>query len=592
VDPTGTLAAAAGVPSGGDAVIVYDLDSGEEVFRISGEEGDYHWVAFSADGRDLAVADGMGTVRIFRVADWEQRAVLDTGTGRSISAMRYAEDGSRIFLATLHPEEVEPAALHAIDLGTGEVSTAALASGQPLVSSIVHLPGSDQIAVATDAIERYDADTLEAVGEPFGSTEGAGLVSLATAPDGTLAAGSPIELQIHADNSTSQSPAPATFAQGFPGVAFVDGGATLITADIGGPVSTWNVDPVGDLGTPLQPEGRGLVTMSPDGSVLAVWGAGRGVQLHDRATHAHLGALGIGPEISLTGIDFTGDGSRLVTMSCPRGVDPCPATLEVWDVSTRQRVAGPVAAGDVWEFLENGVAFTGDEAHVVTAGADGIVYLWNASTLAPHLSRPPLVLAELTTLPSLQVWWLEAALVDDRSLVAAHDEVGQTVVWDLTGGDVAVIGTLENALRIGFSPDGRLITSSGSGAFVLRDPFTLEAVSPVFPASVPPTSYHFSDTGIMLSSGVFGTELWDVATARPLSGVLPAFRSALSPDGLTLYLGAGPVGDVVRSLSLDPDTLAEEACRRAGRNLTPAEWSTVMGAEEPYRAICPEWPTS
>jgi DNA-binding SARP family transcriptional activator/WD40 repeat protein/energy-coupling factor transporter ATP-binding protein EcfA2 len=589
VDPTGALAATAGVPSGGAAVLVYDLDTGEEVFSFAGEEGHYHWVAFSVDGRDLAVADGMGTVRVFRTAGWAQRAVLDTGIGRPSSALRYADNGSTIFLATMDPEEAEPATLHALDVSTGAVSTAVLASGQPLVSSIVHLPGSDQIVVASDALERYDADTLEPIGEPFGPTGVTGLVSLAASPDGSLAAGSPVELHVYGDADAAQSSTPAMFTQGFPGVAFVDGGATLITADIGGPVSTWNVEPIGDLGTPLQPEGPGLVSLSPDGSILGVWGEGRGVQLLDRTTHAHRGALEIDPDASLTGIDFAEDGSRLVTLTCPRGVDPCPATLEVWDVSTRQRVAGPVAAGDVWAFLENGVAFTGDGTGVVTAGADGVVHLWNAATLEPQLLRRPLVLAEQTTLPSQQVWMLAAAQVDDRSLVAAHDELGQTVVWDLTGGEVSVIGTLENALRVAFSPDGRLVTSSGRGAFVLRDPFTLKPVSPVFPASVPPTSYHFSDTGIMSSSGSFGTELWHVATARRLSGVLPAFRSALSPDGLTLYLGAGPVGDVVRSLSLDPDTLAEEACRRAGRNLTSAEWSTVMGDEQPYRATCPDW---
>jgi DNA-binding SARP family transcriptional activator/WD40 repeat protein len=592
VAPTGTLAATSGVSSGGAAVLVYDLDTGEEVFRFAGEEGHYHWVSFSVDGRDLAVADGMGRVRIFGTADWAQRAVLDTGTGRPISAVRFAEDGSRIFVATMDLEEAEPAVLHGLDLRSGAVSTAVLASGQPLVSSIVDLPGSDQIAVASDTIERYDSGTLDAIGEPFGPTAVTGLVSLAAAPNGTLAAGSPVELHVYGDARAPQSSTPTVFSQGFPGVAFIDGGATLITADIGGSVSTWNVEPIHDLGTPVHPEGAGLVSMSPDGTILAIWGQGRGVQLLDRTTHAHRGAVGIGPDASLLGIDFAEDGTRLVTLTCPHGVDPCPATLEVWDVSTRQRVAGPVAAGDVWAFLENGVAFTGDGTDVVTAGADGVVHVWDAATLEPELVRRPLVLAEQTALPGQQVWMLAAAKVADRSLVAAHDELGQTVVWDLTDGEISVIGTLENALRVGFSPDGSLVTSSGPGAFVLRDPFTLEPFSPVFPASVPPTSYHFSDTGIMASSGPFGTEVWDVATARALSGVLPAFRSALSPDGSTLYLGAGPVGDVVRSLSLDPDALAEEACHRAGRNLTSSEWSTVMGDEQPYRATCPEWPAA
>ena len=42
--------------------------------------------------------------------------------------------------------------------------------------------------------------------------------------------------------------------------------------------------------------------------------------------------------------------------------------------------------------------------------------------------------------------------------------------------------------------------------------------------------------------------------------------------------------------SLEPDRLAEAACRLAGRNLTPTEWDAYLGHLGDYRATCPDNP--
>jgi hypothetical protein len=60
-----------------------------------------------------------------------------------------------------------------------------------------------------------------------------------------------------------------------------------------------------------------------------------------------------------------------------------------------------------------------------------------------------------------------------------------------------------------------------------------------------------------------------------------------------LYLGAAGVsglGREVRAMPIGIDDLVDEACRRAGRNLTGAEWRSLMTADEPYRVSCPQWP--
>jgi hypothetical protein len=46
----------------------------------------------------------------------------------------------------------------------------------------------------------------------------------------------------------------------------------------------------------------------------------------------------------------------------------------------------------------------------------------------------------------------------------------------------------------------------------------------------------------------------------------------------------------VRVLQLDLESLVSEACRHAGRNLTPEEWASFMPVDVEHRATCPEWP--
>ena len=142
-----------------------------------------------------------------------------------------------------------------------------------------------------------------------------------------------------------------------------------------------------------------------------------------------------------------------------------------------------------------------------------------------------------------------------------------------------------------FLSDGTLVTSSGRGAPVLRDPFTLEPTAPPLPGTIPADSYDRSDTGLMLASGGHGVQLWDIDTGEMLTGTIPAARSTISPDGTTLVLGAGPLGSEVRSVSLLGDDLVREACRRAGRNLTIDEWNSTIGRDLDYRPTCDEWST-
>ena len=92
-----------------------------------------------------------------------------------------------------------------------------------------------------------------------------------------------------------------------------------------------------------------------------------------------------------------------------------------------------------------------------------------------------------------------------------------------------------------------------------------------------------------------GAQLWDVEARQAASGAFAAWDATLATDGSRLFLGAVgipgvPLGSEVRMLQLDNEVLRADACARAGRNLTEAEWALFMPADRPYEPTCPQWP--
>jgi len=108
--------------------------------------------------------------------------------------------------------------------------------------------------------------------------------------------------------------------------------------------------------------------------------------------------------------------------------------------------------------------------------------------------------------------------------------------------------------RVVFSPDGSLIAIDGLS---LLDGDTLAPIARLF--NSPGTSLKFSSDGRTLVS-VTGSKPGDTREIRPV------YRWTVGADELTT-----------------------QACRMAGRQMTPDEWNRYMGRTGiPYRATCRE----
>jgi WD40 repeat protein len=155
-----------------------------------------------------------------------------------------------------------------------------------------------------------------------------------------------------------------SFAGGVKGLAFVDGGKALLTADMNGTVKSWDAGSGQQLGMPLQ--GRGpidLMTASSDGQLIMLEDPKAGIQLWDSATGQEIRLPDLKPAHCAA---LSPDGRLLViadvifAMRETKGVDARPA---VWDIRQRRVIERlqPKFFVDVLQFSADGQTF-------VTAG--------------------------------------------------------------------------------------------------------------------------------------------------------------------------------------------------------------------------------
>jgi hypothetical protein len=131
--------------------------------------------------------------------------------------------------------------------------------------------------------------------------------------------------------------------------------------------------------------------------------------------------------------------------------------------------------------------------------------------------------------------------------------------------------------------DARRGTSLGilSGGISLNGPKAAQAST---------TALTFSPDGsVLVAAGAGGTlRMWDVPSRRPLGVALPTAGDditslAFSPDGGTVFAAGRHVP--LQRYTVDPDRVAEAACRRAEGGLTRSQWRAYL-PDVPYRSVC------
>jgi WD40 repeat protein len=566
-----------------NAIWLWDLASGQparaEPFRAEGAIQD---VTFSPNGIFLVAASADNTAWLWHLPSGQ--FVRLTGFPAAVRKVAFSPDGR--YLAACGGDLVQMwdmDGLKAVELKSPQ--HAAQIHGLAFSPDNRHLATASQDAtVRLWDLRRLDIDPLilrghtEAVWSVLFSPDGRILatmgwddrVRLWRVGDGaleTLLVGHTAEIWDSAFSPDGQLP---------------QRGATLLaTPDSAGVVRLWRAQAGGDVArhaargqptTALALVGTQVAVAGDDG-IVELWRPDTDATQVYTATSGRLEALAASPDATLLATGGVDGQITLLDVGDPRQGAATGTALTRWPAHT--------AAVRSLLFLPDGV-------HLASAGADRTIRLWDLRK--PGASQPVRELRGHTN----DVTALAAGPTPGDLVSAGGD--GTVRVWDWQTGQLQTqFDAGQPLLAVAVSPDRRYLAAGGYGAAVYVWSLATPGAEPVLLShGTPVRALAFSPDGRRLGSGAEdgALRLWDLTNPRPGQPVVVRGHGdrwvvglAFSADGRTLF-SAGGDGQTHAWPAPTADALAL-GCRRAGRNLTLAEWQTYL-AFTPFVKVCPE----
>jgi WD40 repeat protein len=559
-------------------------------------------VTFIPDSDTVVIADGILSV-ISGTSDAGCAQVWDTASGSSrgtsipsgtislpSGAISVAASPNGRFFAVGTAQD----GAYVWNVSTGQL--AAGISGVREVTAVAFNPDSTTLATADTAVQLWNTASFRSEGAPLSTGSSSNIGSLSYSPDGRFLAGSLSQGPAHLwDAATAQQvalPLTGGAQNNASGVAFYPDQSTVaVTTDDG--VQLWDAPaaiadtagPAQDLPSDIPAQGS-AVAFSPDGKLLAVSdpGPGDAVAVFDSATQkvmATIPASTAVPASSVTALAFGPDGKTLSLLSVGDSF-----IVQRWQLS-----------GGTPRLLPTGL-----QLHAVSASG-----LLDPAALSPDGSM--LIVAEKA---GLELWNLTApdpagTLFGPANATAvkfsANDTyvavtTGETTqVWNVTskspyGHSIATDGNTPLAL----SPDGTILAvADASVAVNLWDTTTGGQGASLADAEATSGMAFSADGGILATTSIDGTQLWDVAAGQTIGGLLPSANGANSvafdPTGTELAASAkeSGAGQLWQVAPLTPAQAAAAACAQTGQTIGPAQWSGYASGT-PYINVCPSNP--
>lgn len=456
----------------GGSVIFLDAATGRQRVGIAQPEDIGAGLAFSPDGTTLAIGGRDGTVRLWEMATGKKLHSLE-GHSRNVNHAAFSPDGKTLASASSD--------IRLWDVATGTERCRLGRTGHWVVSLAFSRDSKTLFSADDDhAIHLWDTAT----GEEIQSDDGQGAVTaVAIAPDGHTAVTTGKDAILHTWDLAAGKPIRQYRGHGKPVqfVAYSTDGHLLASAagrsadrresevrlwntSTGEEARRWdgNIQPAGQLR--FLPDKRSLAALdgseglmriwdtttgaelyrlgdnratyssfSPDGSLLALWGA-QSVRVWDVANRRL--ASEVRPEISFPAYNNMFQGYRDMLTPAP-ALSPgghyiaCATwheggVIHVFKVATGEELDFPqghtAAMGTpVWRMPVSALAWSHDCKTLASGGGDGQVWLWDlaATTALLHCEGHEGLVTSL------------AFASDDQTLVSGSDDT-TALVWDLS----------------------------------------------------------------------------------------------------------------------------------------------------------------
>jgi WD40 repeat protein/transcriptional regulator with XRE-family HTH domain len=276
-----------------------------------------------------------------------------------------------------------------------------------------------------------------------------------------------------------------------------------------------------------------------------------GIAVHNAANAAHQHAFALSRQLTAESLNIDGTNpvtARRLAVAAWAVFPTGQAASAITTLLAEQQQRGMLPADPS---TVSAVAFNPGARLLASAGADGMVRLWNPATGRP-VGKP--------LHASAQYGVHGVAFSPDGTLLASAGGDGMVRLWNpATRRQVGktLHASAQTTARYGvravaFSPDGKLLASAGAdGTVRLWDPATGRQVGKTLHASARYGVYGvaFSPNGKLLASadGDHTVRLWNPATGRPAGKTLQTSSGplggvpgvAFSPDGTLLAIGSG-----------------------------------------------------
>jgi WD40 repeat protein len=601
-------------------------------------------LAYSPDGSRLAVAhidhpearDPSLVVTVLHVRSRRSVAKL-TLSELDVSGMQFSPDGRTLAIMTLR-DWPNPAAIFArFDASTGRRVFGPVRvnrrGGSPL---LVTSDGRRIVVVGEGEVTLRDATTL-AVLRRF-SVDGVGASPVPDHPDTSALSSDDHTLAVGDENGSVRlldlrSGKTRTASGGHEAAVreaqFAHDGRRLITTGEDGDVIVWNVRTAapaetlrGHAGSVFSPQitrdGRTLFTASRDGTVL-VWDLG-GARRLGRPFRIGAGHVGDSGMMSTIGPMLSSDGRLLA-----RGRDDGNVIFAETDTLKRREPLRVARAGWV-----SGIGFVPGSHLFMVGGRNGLIAVVDIdrrrvvrrlradrrniyggsisaagrlfATVRPHAVRLWSLAGERPLGSPLR---FPSALVGDAQLspdgrrlaILLFEQPGagsaRTLeVWDVRSRRVVARKRVEGVPLTTFSPDGRLLAVGDiHGRARVWSTDSWEPVTRWFAGHTDMIAGMAigRDGRTLATGGGDGTvRLWDIETEQAIGAPLPGLPNVpvwplFTPDG-TQLIAAYESGDAYR-WDIRPESLAQQACRVAGRRLTGTEWTEFLPGRD-YDPAC------